>query len=136
MNGRFCLALLLCMPVLAVAGGDYPAKAASATVTSNAGAYTASSSSSMSSRASGSHRPTVIELNNGSLQQNIQRIGRENGWRNVVWDIPNDYQWVGNTRVVADNLEDALTKVLQNYPVQAIFYQGNHVLLIRPRTLQ
>lgn len=82
------------------------------------------------------HRPVVIELYTGSLQENIERIAKQHGWYNVVWDIPNDYQWVGNTRLMADNLQDAFTKVLQGYPVQAVFYQGNHVLLIRPRTLR
>ncbi len=72
----------------------------------------------------------------GSLKANIKRIARHFGWQRVVWNVPNDYRWVGVTRIRGKGLAGILRKLLNNYPVQAVFYRGNHVLLIRPRTLQ
>ena len=72
----------------------------------------------------------------GSLKSNISRIAHDNGWDQVVWDIPSDYQWVGKTKIRAANLQGIFQKLLNDYPVQAIFYKGNHILLMRPRTLQ
>lgn len=73
---------------------------------------------------------------NGSLEENIKRIAREYGWRQVVWNVDNDYQWIGTTRIRATNLSSLLRQLLQDYPLQAVFYRGNHVLVIQPRTLK
>ena len=80
--------------------------------------------------------PSVLMLYQGSLKNNITRLSHIYGWNNVVWDLSDDYRWVGTTGIVADSLQDALRKVLRDYPLQAVFYLGNRVLLIRPRTLQ
>lgn len=72
----------------------------------------------------------------GSLRANIIRLAHEYGWKQVVWTLPNDYRWVGDTVVDADTLPATLRVVLQNYPVQAQMYSGNHVLVIVPRTLR
>lgn len=73
---------------------------------------------------------------NGSLEENIKRISRAYGWSKVIWDVENDYQWVGTTRIRSTNLPNLLRQILQNYPLQAVFYRGNHVLVIQPRTLK
>jgi len=72
----------------------------------------------------------------GSLKNNITRIAAYYGWKNVVWSAPDDYNWVGTTRVRAANLQGILRKVLKDFPLQAVFYEGNHVLVITPRTLR
>lgn len=72
----------------------------------------------------------------GSLKKNIERIAAQFGWTQVVWNVPNDYQWVGQTNIRADKLPGLFTKLLKNYPVQAVFYKGNHILAISPRTLR
>ena len=72
----------------------------------------------------------------GSLRTNITRIARAHGWKRVVWNVPNDYRWLGDTQLRAHNLPGILGQLLQDYPLQAIFYRGNHVLEIVPRTLR
>lgn len=71
----------------------------------------------------------------GSLRENITRIARSHGWPQVVWQAPYDYKWTGTTQIQAGNLPELLSHVLAEYPLQAIFYEGNHVLLIAPRTI-
>jgi len=78
-------------------------------------------------------RTTVVA---GSLKNNIQRIAKQFGWSNIVWSAPYDFRWVGATRVHARSLQGLLTLLLKNYPLQAVFFQGNHVLEIIPRTLR
>lgn len=81
------------------------------------------------------HAVHYVDIYPGSLQQNIDRLAREYGWPQVVWNVPDDYHWVGHVRVAANNLPDILRNILTNYPLQANFYQGNHILVIQPRTV-
>src|SRR3989344_5265670 len=69
----------------------------------------------------------------GSLKDNITRIAQQFGWNQVVWNVPNDYRWVGTVKVHGKDFYIILMQVLKDYPVQAIFYEGNHVLVITPR---
>lgn len=72
----------------------------------------------------------------GSLRENIERIAAHYGWHNVIWDAPQDFTWVGYAQIQGDTLAAVLRQLLDDYPLQAIFYQGNHVLYIHPRTLK
>lgn len=72
----------------------------------------------------------------GSLRANIERIAGQYGWHRVVWTLPQDYRWVGETRITAQGMSGLFTKLLGKYPLQAEFYQGNHVLVIIPRTIR
>lgn len=85
------------------------------------------------------HQPRNFQVSammeSGSLQANIRRLARQFGWPQVVWDIPNDYEWVGNVPVRAINFNSLLEKVLKNYPLQATLYHGNHVLVISSRNI-
>ena len=72
----------------------------------------------------------------GSLKANISRISAYYGWKDTVWVASVDYNWVGTTSVKAANLQGILRKILNDYPLQALFYEGNHVLVIAPRTLR
>lgn len=72
----------------------------------------------------------------GSLKNNIERLAKQYGWDQVVWNAPSDYTWVGNTRINATTLPGVLNQLLADFPLQAVFYQGNHVLEIIPRTIQ
>lgn len=78
---------------------------------------------------------TPFTFYSGSLKENIQRIAKECGWGTVVWKTPYDYRWMGTTHFVDNYLPDILNKVLNGYPLQAVFYQGNHILVIIPRNL-
>lgn len=71
----------------------------------------------------------------GSLKYNITRIAANHGWSTVVWNYPADFNWVGQTHITAHNLQNIFIKLLSNYPLQAQFYHGNHVLVIAPRNL-
>lgn len=79
---------------------------------------------------------TSVKIEAGSLKANIVRLSQQFGWQHVIWLPTADYHWIGNARVAAKNLPDILNKILINYPLQADFYLGNHVLVIKPRTLQ
>jgi len=80
-------------------------------------------------------RRVTITLNNGSLRDNLERIAKTHGWPKVAWNLPDDYRWVGHTRITANSLPSAFGKILNNYPVQAQFWRGNRVLAIVPRNL-
>jgi hypothetical protein len=69
----------------------------------------------------------------GSLKYNIERASRAYGWANVVWKPGYDFHWVGKARVYGSDLQAVLRSVLRDYPLQAIFYQANHILVIAPR---
>ncbi len=71
----------------------------------------------------------------GSLKQNIQRVAKDFGWP-IVWKPENDYQWVGTARLASNSLPFILDKILRNFPLQAIFYSGNHILVITPRNIK
>lgn len=77
-----------------------------------------------------------VTLYPGSLKNNLVRIARAYGWKHIIWNSSEDYHWIGKIRVAANNLPDILRKLLKDYPLQANFYDGNHVLVIQPRTLQ
>ena len=78
----------------------------------------------------------AIEIYPGSLKENVERIAAHYGWHQVVWDAPQDYRWVGYAQIQGENLSSVLRQLLADYPLQAVFYQGNHVLYIHPRTLK
>lgn len=84
-------------------------------------------------------RNTVFEqviFTPGSLKTNIERVAHKFHWNKVIWRSPNDYRWAAYTKIRGDNLKDILRIVLVNYPLQAMFFEGNHVLVIQPRTLR
>lgn len=78
----------------------------------------------------------TVDIYPGSLKENIERIAANAGWHQVVWDAPQDYMWVGHAQIRGENLSVILRRLLDDYPLQAVFYQGNHVLYIHPRTLK
>lgn len=82
------------------------------------------------------HHLSIAVVYTGSLRNNIERIAREHGWSRVIWSLPEDYRWVGNTRISGHGIVGIFEKLLKSYPLQADFYTGNHVLVIVPRTLQ
>lgn len=72
----------------------------------------------------------------GSIKENIKRIAHEQGWPQVVWKVPYDYRWVGQTQIQANSLNALFSQLLADYPLQAVFYHGNHILAIYPRVLK
>jgi hypothetical protein len=80
--------------------------------------------------------PASIAVYPGSLKENIERIAAHYGWRQVVWDAPQDFKWVGHAQIQGDSLASVLRQLLDDFPLQAVFYHGNHVLYIHPRTLR
>lgn len=78
--------------------------------------------------------PKQVILYPGSLKTNVENIARQYGWNRVIWDSPNDYHWVAYTKIRQTRVQDVMRVVLVNYPLKAVFYEGNHVLVIKPRT--
>ncbi len=78
----------------------------------------------------------AISVYPGSLKENVERIAAHYGWHQVVWDAPEDYRWVGYAQIQGENLSSVLRQLFTDFPLQAVFYQGNHVLYIHPRTLK
>lgn len=72
----------------------------------------------------------------GSLKANILRLSKAYGWSRVIWAAPNDYHWVGALHFSTQSYESVLWRVLKNYPLQANFYEGNRVLVIKPRVIR
>lgn len=85
--------------------------------------------------ASPTHSLPSLTFYSGSLRENIQRVAKECGWDVVVWKTSYDYNWIGTTHFADTHLPIILHKVLDGYPLQAIFYQGNHILVIAPRNI-
>lgn len=77
--------------------------------------------------------PIMVEVHTGSLKANVERIVRECGWETTIWKMPYDYNWIGDVTITANDVQGALTKLLEGYPVQAVFYNANHVVAIVPR---
>ena len=77
--------------------------------------------------------PICVDVHSGSLKQNVTRIVKEAGWETAVWKMPYDYKWVGDVQITANDIQGVLTKLLEGYPVQAVFYNANHVVAFTPR---
>lgn len=84
----------------------------------------------------GHHKKHWVTLYPGSLETNVIRLSKSLGWQHIIWLPSADYHWIGKVRVAANNLPDILRQILSDYPLQADFYVGNHVLVIKPRTIQ
>ena len=77
--------------------------------------------------------PLSVTVRDGSLRANIDRITNQAGWERMVWDPEYDYNWVGNVTITASDIQGIMTKLLEPYPLQAVFYTANHVVEIVPR---
>ena len=71
----------------------------------------------------------------GSLRENIMHMAKQSGWPIVVWRPSYDYQWVGETHFPPEDIKVILRQILHDYPLQAVFYEGNHVLVISSRNV-
>lgn len=85
--------------------------------------------------ASQSSLPHTVTIYPGSLKNNITRIAKTFGWKTVVWNVSKDYNWIGKTTIKNQSVVTVMQKILNNFPLQARFYKGNHILAIVPRTL-
>lgn len=74
-------------------------------------------------------------LQPGPLRAQLTEIAQQWGWQQVVWQLPHDYQWYGHVQFKAGTLPILFSKLLAPYPIQAVFYQGNHVLVFVPRRI-
>lgn len=72
----------------------------------------------------------------GTIRDNVEHIAHQYGWQQVIWSSCKNFRWVSKTRITAPDLKGIMRKLLEGYPLQAVFYNGNHVLVIRPRTLK
>lgn len=98
--------------------------------------YSRGEYSSKSTTVSANQNTLSVVVKRGFLKANVQRIARRYGWKNVVWKSDEDYYWRGTITVSGANIEEVMRKILYGYPLQAVFYYGNRVLVILPRTLK
>jgi len=80
-----------------------------------------------------SGRPRNYKVHTGSVKANVEQMVAQSKWGRVVWNVPNDYRWIGNVTITATSIQDAVSQYLEPYPVQAVFYKKNHVVSIVPR---
>lgn len=69
----------------------------------------------------------------GALRAQLTAIAHQWGWSQVVWQVGHDYQWYGHVQFKSNTVYALFSKLLAPYPIQAVFYQGNHVLVFVPR---
>ncbi len=81
------------------------------------------------------HKHVSTMFYSGSLRSNLKRLAADYGWHDMVWLPTHDYQWHGTVKVTGRSFDDVLTNVLKDYPLQAQFYDGNHILVVAERTL-
>lgn len=80
--------------------------------------------------------PIKATVKPGTIRQNVERIARQYGWPRVVWEAEKNFRVVGYRNISAATLPEAMRSVLNGYPLQAVFYKANHVLVIKPRTIK
>ncbi len=75
---------------------------------------------------------TVVAMP-GSLKANVERIVAQSHWGTVVWNLPIDYNWNGTMTITAPDVQGAISQLLAQYPVQATFYDKNHIVSVQAR---
>jgi hypothetical protein len=78
----------------------------------------------------------IVRLHSGSLRENVIHIVEKSRWGHVVWTLPFDYKWIGDITLKGPDVQDILAQLLRPYPVQAVFYDKNHVVAIVARRPQ
>lgn len=137
--GIVTIMFFYCLNALANGNSNGNADLAKGASVSNAGlnsAYSRSDYPDKSTSVSASQNTLSVVVKKGFLKANVQRIARRYGWKNVVWKSDEDYYWRGTSTVSGANIEEVMRKILYGYPLQAVFYYGNRVLVILPRTLK
>lgn len=73
-----------------------------------------------------------IEVYPGTLKTNLERIMKDSPYK-LLWNSNYDYRVVSQASIRGRNFDDALNRLLMNYPVEAIFYEQNSIMTIVPR---
>lgn len=73
-----------------------------------------------------------IEVYPGTLKTNLERIMKNSPYK-LLWKSNYDYRVISQATIRGKNFDDALNKLLMNYPVEAIFYEQNDIMTIVPR---
>jgi hypothetical protein len=76
---------------------------------------------------------TEFRMHTGPLRPQLQAMAKRWGWNHMVWNVQNDYQWYGEVVLRNRYIVPIMAEVLRRYPIQAVFYGGNHVLVMVPR---
>lgn len=77
-----------------------------------------------------------VPVYSGSLRNNIKRILTRFGWKRLVWYPNYDFRWVGSVTMHGASVQDIIGQLLVDYPLQAVFYRGNRVVVIKTRIAQ
>jgi len=78
-------------------------------------------------------KPILVKVTEGSLKANVERIVDKAGWGKPIWDMEYDFKWTGNVTITGRDVQSVLSKLLDPYPLQAKFYESNHIVAIYPR---
>jgi len=79
-------------------------------------------------------KPFTVTVSGNSLKRNVTRIVKQGPWKQVIWDLPYDYHWIGKAKVTGGSLQDVIARLIEPYPLQVEFYEANKVVVIKPRT--
>ncbi len=74
-----------------------------------------------------------ITLEPGSLKDNLMRIAGKEGWGQIIWAPTYDYVWPTQTTFMVNDLESALSQILAPYPLKALVYPHDRVIVIQPK---
>lgn len=80
-------------------------------------------------------KPFFVMIKGDSLRLAMTDAAHKAGWKQVVWRASMDYRWYGSEKIVGQDLADVFKKLLRHYPLQAVFYQANHVLVIHTTSI-
>lgn len=81
---------------------------------------------------SAQYQPYALHVYPGTLKSNLQRIMKTQNWK-MLWNSKYDYHVISEATIHGRNFQDALNKLLLNYPMQAVFYNQNDIMTIVSR---
>jgi len=68
-----------------------------------------------------------------SLRSALERVVAECGWDKVIWHTPIEYWVEGKVQLESNTFAEAVSELLKDYPLQAVFYNKNKIVEIKPR---
>ncbi len=78
------------------------------------------------------YEPYHLTIYPGTLKSNLERLMKGNAYA-MLWLTKYDYPVIGKAIISGKTFNEALNKLLENYPVRATFYKQNHIMTVVER---